>query len=55
MFNELDQNGNGYLSKEEFAKFLEENSFYATGKELDLLSERFDRDRDGRVTYSEFF
>jgi Ca2+-binding EF-hand superfamily protein len=51
----VDSNGNGYLTKDEFYKLCEDHEFFATNKELDLLIERFDRDKDGRVTYSEFF
>ena len=48
-------NGNGYLSKNEFRNFLENHEFFTTERELDLLFDRMDRDRDGKVTYSEFF
>ena len=34
---------------------MEEHRFYATNKELELLFSKYDRDRDGRVTYSDFF
>jgi Ca2+-binding EF-hand superfamily protein len=43
------------LTKNEFGSILEEHNFFATNKELDLLFNKYDRDRDGRVTYSEFF
>lgn len=54
-FQTMDSNSNGYLSKTEFKEFLEKHDFFATQKEIDLLFARFDRDRDERVTYGEFF
>jgi Ca2+-binding EF-hand superfamily protein len=51
----MDLNENGHLTKEEFSRFLEKNDFFSTNKELELVMERFDRDRDGKVSYSEFF
>jgi len=54
-FSLIDANKNGFLAKDEFQGVLEEGSFFATNKELDMLLMRFDRDRDGKVTYSEFF
>lgn len=54
-FEAIDSNNNGYLTKQEFASLLEEHEFFATNKELDLLFQRYDRDMDGKVTFSEFF
>ena len=54
-FEALDENKNGYLSKQEFGSLLEEHRLYASQKDLDLLFSKYDRDRDGRVSYSEFF
>lgn len=42
------------MTKDEFNKFLEEHEFFATNKELDLLFERYDKDKDGKVSYGEF-
>lgn len=42
------------VSAEDFKLFLQENSFFATEKELACLMARFDKDRDGRVNYAEF-
>mmetsp|Transcript_344 Transcript_344/g.380 ORF Transcript_344/g.380 Transcript_344/m.380 type:complete len:140 (+) Transcript_344:608-1027(+) len=54
-FSIIDANKNGFLAKDEFQSVLEEGQFFATSKELDMMLNRFDRDRDGKVTYSEFF
>jgi Ca2+-binding EF-hand superfamily protein len=54
-FEAIDVDNNGFLTKQEFGKLLEEHRFYATNKELDLLMSKYDKDRDGRVSYSEFF
>jgi Ca2+-binding EF-hand superfamily protein len=35
--------------------FLEEHEFFATQKEIDLLFNRMDRDKDGKIAYNEFF
>ena len=43
------------MVKDEFSKILEQGKVIASSKELDMILDRFDRDRDGRVTYSEFF
>lgn len=54
-FQIIDSNSNGFLGKNEFRGFLEDHEFFATQKEIDLLFEKFDRDKDGMVTYAEFF
>jgi hypothetical protein len=54
-FQALDEYDMSRISKEDFSKLLERNHAYMTNRDLDLLMDRFDRDRDGRVTYSEFF
>jgi Ca2+-binding EF-hand superfamily protein len=54
-FERLDENHNGFVSKEELSRFFDAHRHFATSKELELLVARFDKNRDGRITYSEFF
>ncbi len=35
--------------------FLEDHEFFATQKEIDLIFEKMDKDRDGKISYGEFF
>ena len=53
-FDALDKNGNGSISKYEFRELLADHGFYATQKELDTLMNRYDRNEDGKVSYTEF-
>ena len=54
-FERIDANGNGFISKDELQRFFDDHRHYATSRELDLLINRFDSNKDGRITYSEFF
>jgi Ca2+-binding EF-hand superfamily protein len=53
-FEALDKNQNGSISKYEFRELLADHGFYATQKELDTLMNRYDRNEDGKVSYTEF-
>jgi Ca2+-binding EF-hand superfamily protein len=53
-FETLDKNKNGSITKYEFKEFLAEHGFYATTKELQTLMSRYDRNEDGKVSYTEF-
>ena len=53
-FQTVDKDGNGYLTKNEFARILNENCIYPSSEELTQLIDRYDRNKDGRITYSEF-
>lgn len=53
-FTYLDVNGDGIISLDELGETLDRNDFYATQRELKLLMDRLDCNRDGKVTYSEF-
>ena len=33
---------------------MDDHRFFASNKELDLLIDRYDKNKDGRVSYSEF-
>jgi len=53
-FSYLDSNEDGVISAEELGEILDKNDFYATQRELRLLMDRLDVNRDGKITYSEF-
>ena len=61
LFKKLDTNGDGSLSKEEFAKITElrkngdaKGEGKAKGKGVDLLFKKLDADGDGKITLDEF-
>lgn len=53
-FQTLDGTNTGYLSTGDLQRLLVEHRVYVTAKELSLLFARYDRNKDGRVSYSEF-
>lgn len=53
-FNALDRDSKGFLTEFEFRDFLDQHRFYATREELKLLVDRYDANKDGRVTIGEF-
>lgn len=53
-FTAIDVDKNGYITREEFKGILKEYGFYATDSELSWLIDRYDRNHDGRISYSEF-
>lgn len=53
-FTAVDTDRNGYLTRDEFKNILRDNGFYATDSEVSILIDRYDRNRDGRISYSEF-
>lgn len=53
-FTTVDADKNGYITREEFKKLLNESKVYVTDKELQSLVDRYDKNADGRVSYSEF-
>ena len=50
----LDRRENGYLTVDEFRTFLIENKVAVSDCDLKLLVTKYDTNRDGRVSYSEF-
>lgn len=54
-FTTLNKWGDDYLTTEDFAEIFKKYGFYPTKAELDILINRFDKDRDGKVSYDEFF
>ena len=53
-FKSLQFKGEEMISKFSVAEFLETRHYFATEKELSYLFNRFDRDEDGLICYSEF-
>ena len=53
-FLTIDREGNGFLSKFEMRNFLAENGIFPTENEIAMLVDRYDRNRDGRISYEEF-
>jgi Ca2+-binding EF-hand superfamily protein len=53
-FSAVDSDRNGFITRDEFRQILREHGFFQTETELSWLLDRYDRDHDGRVSYSEF-
>ena len=53
-FRALDKNDLGFLTLHEFQDLLISYGFESTSNELLNLIKRFDKDRDGKVSYCEF-
>lgn len=47
-------NKNGFITREELRRALQKNGFHATESDLQCLMERYDRNGDSRISYSEF-
>lgn len=53
-FSAVDSDRNGYITRDEFKNILRDNGFYATDGEISWLIDRYDKNHDGRISYSEF-
>jgi Ca2+-binding EF-hand superfamily protein len=53
-FKACDLNDNGMISKDELKDILNERGIYVSDQEVGHLMSKFDKDQDGRITYSEF-
>lgn len=53
-FAAVDQDRNGFITRDEFRGILREYGIFPTETEISWLIERYDRDRDGRISYTEF-
>eukprot|EP00937_MAST-01D_sp_MAST-1D-sp2_P002311 g2311.t1 len=54
VFQRADDDGNGWLSRQEFSKCIRESDLGFTRKEINVLLSEVDVDGDGKVTYDEF-
>lgn len=53
-FGILDSDMDGFVSVDEVLRVISLHKVHACAKDLDCVMERFDKNRDGRVSYSEF-
>ncbi len=53
-FTAFDNANKNFITEEDFSSLLARHRFFATNKELSTIMDRFDKNKDGRVTYSEF-
>ena len=53
-FTVLDRDQNGYISIDEFRAILNDYNIIPTSSDLINLMKRYDKNRDGKVTFSEF-
>ena len=53
-FQAVDRDRNGYITYDEFQVLLEQHGIFASIKDVESLMDRYDKDKDGRVSYSEF-
>lgn len=53
-FNYVDRLSDGAITGPEIRDMLAEHGFFATEKELQFILLKFDKDRDQKVSYSEF-
>ena len=51
-FAQLDENGDGYISKNEFRNSLKNSECFAKAEKVDAAWSHFDKNSDGRLTYS---
>jgi Ca2+-binding EF-hand superfamily protein len=54
LFDAIDVDKNGFITLNEFRGILQKYGMFATEKELNALMQRYDRNKDGKVSYSEF-
>ena len=53
-FRTCDIDDNGYITRNELRSLLQNHGFSATEGEITWLLDRYDRNKDGRISYSEF-
>ena len=54
-FSTLNKWGEDYLTARDFKEIFKKYGFHATEEELDILVDRFDKDKNGKISYDEFF
>ena len=52
-FEALDKQGKGHISQYDMSAIMDENYVTATKNELTSFMDRFDKNKDGKVSYSE--
>jgi Ca2+-binding EF-hand superfamily protein len=55
LFNSLKKNYNNGLDQEDICNFMETNGRKLCQYEIDLLMEKFDKNKDGLIDFDEFF
>jgi Ca2+-binding EF-hand superfamily protein len=53
-FKTCDINEDGIVTDHEIKRLMESRGFYVSDKEVSTLMDKFDKNRDGRISYSEF-
>lgn len=53
-FIAVDKDRNGFITIDEFQSILQSHGIFATSKDLQNLLHKYDKNRDGKVSYSEF-
>ncbi|KAL4441552.1 hypothetical protein ABPG74_021484 [Tetrahymena malaccensis] len=53
-FGMIDQDQDGFINQAELQHFFEKNNVFCSDKELKMLIQRFDLDRDNKISFGEF-
>ena len=53
-FKTCDINDDGVVTQNEIGRLMESRGFYVSSKDLNTIMEKFDKDKDGRISYNEF-
>ena len=53
-FNSLDLNDNGAIDASELKRMIESRGYFVGWKEVDQVVDKFDKNKDGRISFSEF-
>lgn len=53
-FNYIDKNCDGVVTGNDIRDMLADHGFFATEKEMSFIMNKFDKDRDSKIAFSEF-
>jgi Ca2+-binding EF-hand superfamily protein len=53
-FMAVDKDRNGFITIDEFQRILNSHNIFASSKDLQSLMGKYDKNRDGRVSYTDF-
>jgi Ca2+-binding EF-hand superfamily protein len=53
-FKAVDENNDGKITKDELHRVIERSGFNVTFDEINTLMDRYDKDGDGAISYTEF-